>query len=334
MLKIDIPEIDVIKITPEIKRQYFARITELLAREKAVIIAHFYTLPEIQELAEATGGFVGDSLEMAKFGVRQTAAQTLIVAGVRFMAETAKILNPEKRILMPTRAADCSMDIGCPPEEFAKFCAAHKDRTVVVYVNTSAKVKALADWVVTSSIALDVVSMLHQRGAKILWAPDRFLGDYIQRKTGADMLMWTGSCIVHEEFKATGIKQLKKLFPQAAVLVHPESPRAVIELADVVGSTSQLLKASQELPNDIFIVATEAGIFYQMQKKSPHKQFIVAPTAGIAGTCKACAQCPWMKMNDLAGIERCLLTGKDEITVDPDIMQKALVPLKRMMEFK
>lgn len=330
---ITIPEISPAKLSSEEKDRYFASIKKLLERENAVLVAHFYTLPEIQELAEETGGCVGDSLEMAKFGARHS-AKTLVIAGVKFMAEAAKILNPDKRILMPTQEAECSLDIGCPPEEFAKFCAKHKDRTVVVYINTSAKIKALADWVVTSSIAVDVVNYLHRESKKILWAPDRYLGEYIKNKTGADMILWNGSCIVHEEFKAQGVRQLKKLYPAAAVLVHPESPRAVTELADVVGSTAQLIRASQELPNDVFIVATEAGVLYQMQKFSPRKQFIVAPTVGFGATCKSCAKCPWMKMNSLAGVEKCLATGCNEILVEKEIREKALKSLQRMMDFK
>jgi quinolinate synthase len=313
--------------------QYRDEIKKLLAEKNAIIVAHFYTHPDIQRLADETGGCVADSLEMARFGAAHP-AQTLIVAGVNFMGETAKILSPEKRVLISTAEADCSLDISCPPEKFAKYCHAHPDRTVVVYANTSAAVKALADWVVTSSIALDVVKYLHERGEKILWAPDKYLGDYVKRKTGADILIWPGSCVVHEEFKAEGIRKLKKIYPDAAILVHPESPPEVIDLADVVGSTTQLLKASQELANKIFIVATDAGIFYKMKQQSPNKEFISAPTAGEGATCKSCAHCPWMAMNTLQGIRDCLLAGKDEIIVPSDIAQRALIPLKKMLDFK
>src|SRR5690554_2063904 len=218
------------------------QVKQLLVDHNAVLIAHYYTSPVIQALAEETGGFIGDSLEMARFGARHP-AQTLVVAGVRFMGETAKILSPEKRVLMPTLEATCSLDLGCPADEFAAFCDQHPDRTVVVYANTSAAVKARADWVVTSSIAVEVIEHLQARGEKILWAPDKHLGGYIQKKTGADMLLWDGACIVHEEFKAKGVEELKALYPEAAVLVHPESPASVVELADVAGSTSQLIKA-------------------------------------------------------------------------------------------
>ena len=312
--------------------QLISRVKKLLKEQNAVIVAHYYVAAAIQKLAEDTGGFVGDSLAMAKFAVKHS-AKTLVVVGVRFMGETAKILNPDKKVLVPSLESDCSLDFSCPAAEFAKFCHEHQDRTVVVYVNTSAAVKALADWVVTSSIALDVVKMLKEKGEKILWAPDRYLGGYIQRVTGADMLLWHGSCVVHERFKAKGIAKLKQIYPDAAVLVHPESPAEVVALADVVGSTSQLLNASKSMPNNIFIVATEAGIVYQMRKASPHKEFIVAPTAGEGATCKSCAVCPWMALNTLELIEKCLIDSSNEIFVPEDIAQKARKALDRMMEF-
>lgn len=314
------------------EQRFKERVKELLLEQKAVIVAHYYTSPVIQALAEETGGFVGDSLEMARFGARDP-AKTLVVAGVRFMGETAKILSPEKRVLMPTLEATCSLDLGCLADEFGAFCDQHPDHTVVVYANTSAAVKARADWVVTSSIALKVVQHLHEQGQKILWAPDKHLGDYINRTTGAQMLLWDGACIVHEEFKAKGILDLKKVHPTAAVLVHPESPASVVEVADVVGSTSQLLKAAGELPNETFIVATDRGIFYKMQQENPNKRFLEAPTAGDGATCRSCAHCPWMAMNSLERMIASLETGSDEIQVPPGLIQKALVPLTRMLEF-
>ena len=226
------------------KAQYKARIKQLLIDQNAVLVAHYYTDPEIQALAEETGGCVSDSLEMARFG-RDHPAKTLIVAGVKFMGETAKILSPEKTILMPTLEATCSLDLGCPIEQFSEFCDAHPDHTVVVYANTSAAVKARADWVVTSSIALEIVEHLDSQDKKIIWAPDRHLGAYINKQTGADMLLWQGDCIVHDEFQAKALRELKKQHPTAAILVHPESPASVVELADAVGSTSQLIKAAQ-----------------------------------------------------------------------------------------
>ena len=270
-------------------------IRERLVRENAVIVAHYYTTPEIQALAEATGGCVSDSLEMARFG-RDHPAETLIVAGVKFMGETAKILTPGKRVLMPDLEATCSLDLGCPADEFAAFCDTHPEREVVVYANTSAAVKARADWVVTSSIALEVAEHLAAEDRKIIWAPDRHLGDYVRRQTGADILMWDGACIVHEEFKARGVADLKQVHPDAAVLVHPESPASVIELADRVGSTTQIIKAATEMPHDTFIVATDQGIFFKLQQAAPDKQFMIAPTAGEGATCRSCANCPWMAM--------------------------------------
>ncbi|WP_414711776.1 quinolinate synthase NadA [Spongiibacter tropicus] len=308
------------------------RIKTLLKARDAVLVAHYYTDPEIQSLAEETGGCVSDSLEMARFG-RDHPASMLIVAGVKFMGETAKILSPEKTVLMPTLEATCSLDIGCPADEFAAFCDQHPDRTVVVYANTSAAVKARADWVVTSSIALDVVDHLDAEGEKILWAPDKHLGDYVRRETGADVLLWDGSCIVHEEFKAQGIIDLKTVYPEAAVLVHPESPASVVELADVVGSTTQIINAARDLPNKQMIVATDQGIFYKLQQLVPDKEFIIAPTAGSGATCRSCANCPWMAMNALDNLLDVLENGGNEIHVDPALGEQAMKPLTRMLDF-
>ena len=317
------------------KQAHIANIKTLLQEKDAVLIAHYYTDPEIQALAEETGGFVGDSLEMAKFGNRHSAS-TLIIAGVRFMGESAKILTPEKRILMPTLEAECSLDLGCPADKFTEFCDAHPDHTVVVYANTSAAVKARADWVVTSSIALEIVESLDAEGKPIIWGPDRHLGSYIVNQTGADMLLWQGECIVHDEFQAKALRELKKLHPEAAVLVHPESPASVVDLADAVGSTSQLIKAAQTMDNDMFIVATDKGIFYKMQQAAPNKNLIAAPTGGNGATCKSCAHCPWMAMNGLKAIESAL-ENKDssdhEIFVDDTLRLDALKPLDRMLDF-
>lgn len=314
------------------RESYRTQIKSLLKEKDAVLIAHYYVDAEIQQLAEETGGIVADSLEMAKFGAKHP-AKTLVVAGVYFMGETAKILSPEKTVIMPTVAATCSLDLSCPAEDFATFCDQHPERTVVVYANTSAAVKARADWVVTSSCALEIVRHLDQQGEKILWAPDRYLGRWIEQQTGADMLHWNGACILHEEFKAGALKQLKIQHPEAAILVHPESPADVVALADAVGSTSQLLKASQTLPNDTFIVATDRGIFYKMQQASPHKTFLEAPTGGQGATCKSCAHCPWMAMNNLQNLCESLAQGSNEILVDTQIQEKALTALARMVEF-
>ncbi len=319
-------------LSPAERQDRKARAAELLARQDAVLVAHYYVDGDLQDLALETGGCVADSLEMARFG-RDHPGKTLVVAGVRFMGETAKILSPEKRVLMPDLEATCSLDLGCPPEDFARFCDAHPDRTVVVYANTSAAVKARADWMVTSSCALPIVSHLKAQGRKVLWAPDRHLGRYIQEETGADMLMWNGACIVHDEFKGLELDLLRKQYPKARVLVHPESPRSVVEQADVVGSTSQLLNAVVRGDADTFIVATDNGILHRMRQLAPGKTLIEAPTAGNSATCKSCAHCPWMAMNALQGVVDCLENGGGEILVDEPVRSQALGCIERMLDF-
>lgn len=309
-----------------------ARIKRLLKEKEAVLVAHYYVDADLQDLAEETGGCVSDSLEMARFG-RDHPARTLVVAGVKFMGETAKILSPEKTVLMPDLDATCSLDLGCPADEFAAFCDAHPDRTVVVYANTSAAVKARADWMVTSSIGLDIVKHLHEQGKKILWAPDKHLGGYIQKQTGADMLLWQGNCIVHDEFKGVELELMRKEHPGAKVLVHPESPASVVAQADVVGSTSQLIAAAQTLDATEFIVATDNGILHKMRMAAPGKRFIDAPTAGNSATCKSCAHCPWMAMNGLQNLAQVLESGRNEIDVDPEIGRKAYTCIDRMLTF-
>jgi quinolinate synthase len=320
------------RLTEPAKEEKFAQIQAELIKRDAVLVAHYYCDPEVQELAELTGGCVSDSLEMARFG-RDHAASTLVVAGVKFMGETSKILSPNKTVLMPTLEATCSLDLGCPIDEFSQFCDAHPDHTVVVYANTSAAVKARADWVVTSSCAVEIVEHLDSLGEKIIWAPDQHLGRYIQKKTGAEMLLWDGACIVHEEFRARGIANMKAIYPDAAVLVHPESPESVVAIADAVGSTSQLIKAAQTLPHERLIVATDRGIFYKMQQVVPNKILVEAPTAGEGATCRSCAHCPWMAMNELDGILHVLQHGDQEIHVDPALALRAKLPLDRMLDF-
>jgi quinolinate synthase len=309
-----------------------ARIRALLQREQAVLVAHYYVDAELQELADETGGCVADSLEMARFG-RDHEARTLVVAGVRFMGETAKILSPGKRVLMPDLDATCSLDLGCPADAFSAFCDAHPDRTVVVYANTSAAVKARADWMVTSAIGLDIVAELHARGEKIVWAPDRHLGSYIQKKTGADMLLWQGSCLVHDEFKGIELELLREEHPGAKVLVHPEAPAAVVAQADVVGSTTQLIDAVRTLDARQFIVATDNGILHKMRAAAPSKVLLEAPTAGDSATCKSCAHCPWMAMNGLHNLAAVLDSGANEIHIDPAIAARARLPIDRMLDF-
>ncbi len=319
-------------MAPKSRQELKDRIKILLREKDAVLVAHYYVSAELQELAAETGGFTSDSLDMARFG-NEHPASTLVVAGVRFMGETAKILNPEKKVLMPDLDATCSLDLGCPAEDFAAFCDEHPERTVVVYANTSAEVKARSDWVVTSSIAEKVVRHLHEKGEKILWAPDKYLGDYVRQQTGADLISWDGACVVHEEFKAEALKQMRLDIPDAGVLVHPESPREVIEQADVVGSTTQIIKAAKELPNKRFIVATDRGIFHKMRQAAPGKEFVPAPIAGETVECIACAHCPWMAMNGLQNLAHTLETGENEIHVDPETGRRARVAVERMLEF-
>lgn len=318
--------------SPEERIALKDRIRRLLKEQNAVMVSHYYVHPDLQDLAEETGGIVSDSLEMARFG-RDHPATTLVVSGVKFMGETAKILSPEKRILMPDLDATCSLDLGCPDDEFDAFCRQHPDRTVVVYANTSAAVKARSDWLVTSSCALDIVRALKDKGHKVLWAPDKHLGGYIQRETGADMVFWNGSCIVHDEFKAFELEDLKRQYPQAKVLVHPESPADVVALADAVGSTSAILKAAREMDAREFIVATDNGMMHKLRTLNPGKVFIEAPTAGNSATCKSCAHCPWMAMNGLAGLVNCLEKRVGEITVPEPTRSQALGCIERMLDF-
>lgn len=319
-------------LTAQRRAELIARIKTLLMEKDAVLVAHYYTDADLQQLTEESGGKVADSLEMARFGNTHP-AKTLVVIGVRFMGETAKILNPEKRVLMPDLEANCSLDLGCPADDFSEFCDQHPDRTVVVYTNTSAAVKARADWVVTSGIALDIVRHLHQRGEKILWAPDKHLGRYVQRETGADMILWEGSCVVHDAFRTDALKELKEKYPHAKVLVHPESPESVVDLADVVGSTTALIQAVQTMDADTFIVATDNGIFYKMRSLAPAKKLLEAPNRGIGGTCESCAHCPWMAMNSLENLAEVLESGRNEIHIDEETRRGALVSTHRMMDF-
>jgi quinolinate synthase len=308
------------------------KIKRLLKQHNAQLVAHFYVDEDLQALAEETGGMVADSLEMANFGANSTADE-LVVCGVRFMGETAKLLSPEKRVLMPDLNATCSLDVGCPAKEFAEFCAEHPDYVVVVYANTSAEVKAVADWVVTSGNALQIVRHLKEQGHKIIWAPDRHLGDWIEKQTGIEMIRWQGHCIVHDEFKVYELQQLIQQHPHAKVLVHPESPAEVVAMADVVGSTKVLLNAVTTLPDEEFIVATDYGLFYKMQQAAPKKRLIVAPTSDREHQCVSCAHCPWMAMNGLQNLADCLEKQSNEILIDPEVQVKALHSIERMLTF-
>ena len=321
---------------PELSAQEEADLKEkikgLLKKMNGALVAHYYTDGKLQDLAEETGGCVADSLEMARFGTEHPAS-TLVVAGVKFMGETAKILNNEKRVLVPDLGATCSLDEGCPIDEFSRFCDHYPDHTVVVYANTSAEVKARSDWVVTSGIALPIITHLAEQGEKIIWAPDKHLGNYVQRETGAEMIFWPGSCIVHEEFRSVALSRFRALHPEAAVLVHPESPQSVIEQADVVGSTTALIHAVVNREETSFIVATDKGIFNKMKKLAPEKTLLEAPTEGEGATCQSCARCPWMGMNSLQNLLLTLQEGKNEIQVSEELARRARIPIQRMLDF-
>ena len=316
----------------EIEQSIENSIKDALKQNNATLVAHYYVSSDLQTLAEESGGIVSDSLEMARFG-QNSDADTIIVAGVKFMGETAKILSPEKRVLVLDTEANCSLDLSCPIDEFSKFCDQNSDHVVVVYANTSAEVKARADWVVTSGSALKVVQKLHDEGKKVLWAPDKHLGHYVQSMTGVEMLMWDGACIVHEEFKAEGLKRLMEIHPEAGVLVHPESPKEVIALADIVGSTTQLINAAASRPENTFIVATDNGIFHKMKEAAPHKKFIEAPTMGEGADCESCAHCGWMAMNNLQKCLDTLNTGNNEILINNQIIDKAKNSIQRLLDF-
>ena len=307
-------------------------IKQLLLKNNAKIIAHYYVDEQVQRLAEDTGGFVGDSLEMARYGSKQKET-ILIVAGVKFMGETAKILNPNKKVLMLDIEATCSLDTGCDYAEFKEFCDTHNDREVVVYANTSAKVKSISDWVVTSSIAVPLIEHLTSLGKKLIWAPDKYLGNYVIDTTGADMLLWDGSCIVHEEYKTIELKNMIAKHPDCDVLVHPESPRSIIQLANTVGSTTRLIEASKASKKKYIIVATEKGILYQMKKFSPNKIFLEAPTEGEGATCKSCGRCPWMNLNVVQKLLDVFNAKTNEIILSRDIINKAKKPIDRMINF-
>lgn len=298
---------------------------EILALKKkmnAVILAHYYQESEIQDLAD----HIGDSLELSRRAA-STEADVIVFAGVHFMAETAKILNPGKKVLLPDLNAGCSLAEGCPAPMFRKFREAHPDHLVISYINCSAAVKALSDIICTSSNAVKIVEQL-PKDQKIIFAPDKNLGRYIIKKTGRDMLLWQGSCIVHETFSDKKIIQLKLENPNALLIAHPECEEPILNRADFVGSTSALLKFTIENSANEFIVATEEGIIYQMQKASPDKIFIPAPPNANC----ACNECPYMKLNTMEKLYLCMKDGRPEITLDEDIRLRALKPIQRMLE--
>jgi quinolinate synthase len=295
-----------------------------LKRERgALLLAHYYQDAEIQDLAD----FVGDSLELARAAERAR-ARVIVFCGVRFMAETAKILNPDAEVLIPDLEAGCSLEESCPPEAFARWRAAYPDAVAVTYINCSAAVKALSDIIVTSSSAEGIIRQI-PREATVLFAPDRHLGAYLMRRTGRSMLLWPGTCVVHEQFSHKALVELKVEHPHAAVAAHPECPDAILALADHVGSTSSILRFVQESPAGEFLIATEPGIIHQMEKLAPGKRFI--PVPGGSGEC-ACNTCPYMRRNTLANLLACLREGRPRLELDEGLRTAALRPLRRMLE--
>ena len=306
-----------------------AEIQRLKKARRAVILAHYYQADEIQDQAD----FIGDSLQLAREAARST-AEVIVFCGVHFMAETAKILSPGRQVLLPDLAAGCSLADSAPAGAFADFVAAHPGHVVVTYVNSSAAVKALSDYCVTSSNAVAVVESI-PRDQPIIFAPDRFLGDYVRQKTGRDLVLWEGSCEIHELFSAQAISALRQAHPGCITLVHPECPAAVRDLGDVVGSTKALLDAVKNGPERAtYLVVTEPGIIHQMRKHRPAATFLEAPAAvkgGPEGSCTSCNTCPHMRLNTLEKLWRCLATGAPEVTLPADLIAQARRPIDRML---
>ncbi|MBK1990974.1 quinolinate synthase NadA [Sphaerospermopsis aphanizomenoides BCCUSP55] len=303
-------------------RDLFTAIEDLKQELNAVILAHYYQDPDIQDIAD----FIGDSLQLAK-AAAQTNADVIVFAGVHFMAETAKILNPDKLVLLPDLNAGCSLADSCPPKEFAAFKAAHPDHLVISYINCSAEIKAMSDIICTSSNAVKIVQQIPKE-QPIIFAPDRNLGRYVSQQTGRDMLLWQGSCIVHETFSEKKIVQLKTTHPEAEAIAHPECETSVLRHASYIGSTAALLNYCQKSPAQEFIVATEPGIIHQMQKLAPHKHFIPAPPENNCN----CNECPFMRLNTLEKLYLAMKNRTPEITMPEDIRLAALRPMQRMLE--
>jgi len=300
------------------------RINELRHEKNAVILAHYYQRDEIQEIAD----YVGDSLGLSQ-RVAETDASIIVFAGVHFMAETAKILNPTKKVLLPDLNAGCSLADSCPPEAFSKFIKAHPDHLVITYINCSAEIKAMSDIVCTSSNALKIVESVPM-DRPIIFAPDKNLGHYISKKTGRNLLLWDGSCLVHEAFSVDKLLALYKIYPESKIIAHPESEEHILDLANYIGSTSGMINYVKTHPKEQFIVATEAGILHKMQLEVPTTVLIPAP-AEEDNTC-ACSECAYMKVNTLQKIYDCLLNETPQIEVQKDIRLRALQPIQRMLE--
>lgn len=311
-----------VDLVPEIER---------LKREiNAIVLAHYYQIDEIQDVAD----FIGDSLDLSRKAADND-ADVIVFCGVHFMAETAKVLSPHKTVLLPDLAAGCSLAESAPPGAFKAFIDAHPDHLVVNYVNTSAAVKALTDYCVTSSNAVQVINSL-PKDRKIIFGPDKYLGDWVRRETGRDLLLWEGSCEVHEIFSEQAIADMKQEWPDAKVLVHPECPRGVRDLGDVVGSTKRLLEAvAAGPPHATYIVVTEPGIIHKMREAAPHATFLMAPAnavGGKEGSCTSCNTCPHMKRNTLEKLYLCMKSRSPEIHLPEEIIQKARIPIERMIE--
>jgi quinolinate synthase len=300
------------------------KITELKKQKNAVILAHYYQVPEIQEVAD----YVGDSLGLSQKAA-ETEAEMIVFAGVHFMAETAKILNPNKKVLLPDLMAGCSLADSCPPDAFRTLVEAHPDHVVITYVNCSAEVKALSDIICTSSNAEKIVNSV-PKDVPIIFAPDKNLGKYIQKKTGRKMLLWDGACIVHEAFSMDKLLKLYKEHPGSKIIAHPESESHILETATYIGSTAGMIDYVKKHPSEKFIVATEAGILHKMQQEVPQAVLIPAP-AEEDNTC-ACSECAFMKMNTLQKLYDCLLHEIPQIEVSEEIRKKAILPIERMLE--
>lgn len=305
------------------KIDYATEINRLRKEKNAFILAHYYQTGEIQDIADK----VGDSLALAQWAAKTT-ADILVLCGVHFMGETAKILCPEKRVLIPDMEASCSLADSCPADEFEKFVKAHPDHRVISYVNTSAAVKALTDVVVTSTNAHKIVASFPQ-DASLIFGPDRNLGNYINRITGRNMLLWEGACHVHEQFSPGKILALKKTHPEAEIIAHPECKQSILQMADFIGSTAALLHHSVQSPKTVFIVSTESGIIHEMRKRNPHKTFIPAPPNDNTSPCN---ECNFMRLNTMEKLYRCLRDETPEILVDETIRLRAVKPIRRMLE--
>ncbi len=311
----------------------YEKAKELILKNKVCFLAHYYTAPIVQKLCEETGGFIGDSLEMARVG-RDCKEQTVLVAGVRFMGQTAKILSKEKTVLMPDLNAECSLDLCCTKEDLKAQKELHKDAVVVAYANTSVEVKALADWIVTSSMAVSLGKYLASLGKEVLWVPDRYLGSYIENESKAHVYSWPGKCIVHDSFSLDDILKVKKEHPEALLLVHPEAPASVVAKADFVGSTSQILAFAKQSSKKEFIIATEHNISYKLNQACKDKVFIEAPVKKTESYNRAKPSCPWMELNTLAKIVEALEKPQDhEIFVDEELRVASLKPLEKMLNF-